>query len=114
MTTLVPSEVVTKGTKAPNNKFQYNYNGLSFDSLDEPGGFEDKLDAFLTYLEQDVAGIKALSEATGADDIFVTICYYISNGIFTNLYLTKSQISRLNALGLMLTFDMYTLGKPPK
>jgi len=114
MTTLVPNEVITPGTKSSNEKFQYNYNGLSFDSPDEPGKFEDKLDAFLAYLEQDVAGVKALSKATGAEDIFVTICYYIGNRIFTGLYLTNNQISRLNSLGLTLTFDIYTLGKPPK
>lgn len=112
LTQLTPSKIIRKGDLFPNNTWEYSYNGLSFESADTPGKFEEKLDEFLTYLEQDIPGIRALAEHTGDDDIFITLRYHISTGIFTRLYLTKSHIARLARLGLSVTFDQYVHGKP--
>ncbi|UOQ52495.1 DUF4279 domain-containing protein [Hymenobacter cellulosivorans] len=112
LTQLTPSEIIRKGDLFTNKAGEYTYSGLSFESADTPGTFEEKLDEFLTYLEQDIPGISALAEHTGDNDIFITLRYHISTGIFTQLYLAKSHIVRLARLGLSVTFDQYVHGKP--
>jgi hypothetical protein len=111
LTQLPPTQIIEKGDSSPINQWKYNYSGLSYESADTPGSFADKLDDFLAYLEKDISGINALNHYTGAEDIFVTVWYHISNGNFTQLYLTKDHIARLAKLGLSVTFDLYVRGQ---
>ena len=88
-----------------------SYSSLWFESSDKPGSIEDKLDEFLAYLEQDVAGIQRLVARTGTADIWVSIGFHISNRNFTRLFLPQHLIARLHHLRLALTFDFRVLGK---
>ncbi|WP_165822241.1 DUF4279 domain-containing protein [Hymenobacter edaphi] len=87
------------------------YNSLWFESSARPGRIEEKLDEFLAYLEQDVAGIHRLIAHTGKADIWVSIGFHIANRNFTQLFLPQELIARLHQLGLALTFDLRMLGR---
>ncbi|WP_197062862.1 DUF4279 domain-containing protein [Hymenobacter sp. APR13] len=114
LTQLPPTEIIKKGDWFPNNQWRYSYSSLSYEATDAPGSFEDKLNEFLAYLEKDISGINALSRHTGADDLLVTVWHHISNGNFTQLYLTKGHVARLAKLGLSVTFDLYARGQALK
>jgi hypothetical protein len=111
ITSIKPTETITKGDFYSNGKFQYSYNGLAFETFSEPGRLERKLEYLLEIFETDPEGIKQLSKQTRTNHLFVTIVYHIGNGIFTGLYLESDIINRLSKLGLELTFDIYVTGK---
>lgn len=111
ITTIKPTRTIKKGDFFSNEKFEYTYNGLEFESFSEPGQIERKLIYLLDILETDLEGIKQLAKQTNTKDIFVTIVYHIGNGNFTGLYLKSDIINRLSKLGLELTFDIYATGE---
>lgn len=111
VSSIKPTNTITKGDFFSNGKFEYTYNGLEFETFSEPGRIERKLDYLLGILETDIEGIKELSRQTSTKDIFVTIIYHIGNGNFTGLYIDNEIINRLSRLGLELTFDIYATGK---
>ncbi len=110
LTTIKPTNTISKGDFFSNGKFEYTYNGLEFETFSEPGRLERKLKYLLDILETDVEGIKELSRQTSKKHIFVTIVYHIGNGNFTGLYLENNIIDSLSKLGLGLTFDIYATG----
>jgi hypothetical protein len=110
-TTLLPSEKNKIGDECSYSKGKISYNNISFESGLKPAPFQSKLNTFLDFLEKDVKGIQELIKTTGDNDIFVHYVYYRSNGNLTQLYLTPQNMSRLNKLGLGLTFDLYSEGK---
>ena len=111
ITSIKPTNTITKGDFFSNGKFEYTYNGLEFETFSEPGRLERKLKYLLDILETDLEGIKKLSVQTSTKDIFVTIVYHIGNGNFTGLYLDNEILNRLARLGLELTFDIYATGE---
>lgn len=111
ITSIKPTKTITKGDFFSNGKFEYTYNGLEFETFQEPGRLERKLKYLLDILETDLEGIKKLSVQTSTKDIFVTIVYHIGNGNFTGLYLDNEILNRLARLGLELTFDIYATGE---
>ncbi|MCP9769080.1 DUF4279 domain-containing protein [Lacihabitans sp. LS3-19] len=111
ITSIKPTNTITKGDFFSNGKFEYTYNGLEFETFSEPGRIERKLNYLLDIFETDIEGIKELSRQTSTKDIFVTIVYHIGNGNFTGLYIDNEIINRLSKLGLELTFDIYATGK---
>lgn len=111
ITSIKPSETITKGDFFSNGKFEYTYNGLVFETFSEPGRIERKLKYLLDILDTDLEGIKQLSKQTSTRDIFVTIVYHIGNGNFTGLYLDNEILNRVTRLGLELTFDIYATGE---
>ena len=110
ITSIKPTETISKGEHFSNGKFEYTYNGLVFKTFSEPGRIERKLNHLLEILEKDVEGLKELSRQTNDKDLFVTIVYHIGNGNFTGLYIDNETINRLSKLGLELTFDIYARG----
>lgn len=111
ITSIKPTNTITKGDFFSNGKFEYTYNGLEFETFSEPGRIERKLNYLLDILETDIEGIKELSRQTSTKDIFVTIVYHIGNENFTGLFIDSEIINRLSKLGLELTFDIYATGK---
>lgn len=111
ITSIKPTNIITKGDFFSNGKFEYTYNGLEFETFSEPGRIERKLNYLLDILETDIEGIKDLSRQTSTKDIFVTIVYHIGNGNFTGLFIDSEIINRLSKLGLELTFDIYATAK---
>jgi hypothetical protein len=111
ITSIKPTNTITKGDFFSNGKFEYTYNGLEFETFSEPGRIERKLNYLLDILETDIEGIKELSRQTSTKDIFVTIVYHIGSGNFSGLYIDNEIINRLSKLGLELTFDIYATGK---
>ena len=111
ITSIKPTNTITKGDFFSNGKFEYTYNGLEFETFSEPGRIERKLNYLLDILETDIEGIKELSRQTSTKDIFVTIVYHIGNGNFSGLFIDSEIINRLSKLGLELTFDIYATGK---
>ena len=110
ITSIKPTNTITKGDFFSNGKFEYTYNGLEFETFSEPGRIERKLNYLLDILETDIEGIKELSRQTSTKDILVTIVYHIGSGNFTGLYIENEIINRLSKLGLELTFDIYASG----
>ncbi|GAB3839957.1 DUF4279 domain-containing protein [Hymenobacter jeollabukensis] len=86
---------------------------LEFESSKSPGRIEEKLDEFLSFLEQDAAGIRQLiaHTDTGSNTLLVGICFHLSNRNFTRLFLPQDLIARLHRLGLELTFDLWIQGR---
>jgi hypothetical protein len=111
LTTLKPTEKISKGDFFSNGKFEYTYNGLVFETYPEPGNIDSKLNYLLDFFESDITGIRELSEQTNCKDLFITIVYHIGNNNFTGLFLDNQIIERLSKLGLGLTFDIYASGK---
>jgi hypothetical protein len=111
ITSIKPTNTITKGVFFSSGKFEYTYNGLEFETFSEPGRIERKLNYLLDILETDLEGIKELSRQTSTKDIFVTIVYHIGSGNFSGLYIDNEIINRLSKLGLELTFDIYATGK---
>ena len=110
ITSIKPTNTISKGDLYSSGKFEYTYNGLVFETYSEPGRIERKLKYLLDILETDIEGTLELSRQTNTKDIFVTIVYHIGNGNFTGLYFDNETINRLSKLGLELTFDIYATG----
>ncbi|MDQ2769142.1 MAG: DUF4279 domain-containing protein [Bacteroidota bacterium] len=74
-----------------------------------PGATNEKLKQLLTFLEQDVDGIKQLvAEADGS--VQVHTVFHNGNTMLGGIYLDKEDIQRLAAFNLEIDFDLYAEG----
>jgi hypothetical protein len=91
------------------NGTTYSFSYIEFIPNTEPGDLEDKLQKLLDFLEKDAAGIKKLAELTSCP-IQVTSIFHNGNTMIGGLHLNSILLSRMNALGLAIDFDLYAKG----
>ncbi len=75
----------------------------------EPGEFEVMLKKLLTFLEQDIEGVRALVDKA-AGFVQISSVFHNGNTVLSGLHLDKECIQRLAALNLEIDFDLYAKG----
>jgi len=109
LTNLTPSDSYDKGDKLGIGEMTANGSSLEFQPNPEPGAAEGKLKKLLTFLEQDVAGVKKLIDEAGGT-IEVHAVFHNGNTMLGGIHLDKEDIQRLAALNLDIDFDLYAAG----
>jgi hypothetical protein len=111
LTNLEPTKGCNKGDiiSVGKNNFPAKGSSVEFKLNPEPGATEEKLKKLLTFLEQDVNGVRHLVDnADGA--IQVHTVFHNGNTMLGGIHLDKEDIQRLAALQLAIDFDLYAEG----
>jgi Domain of unknown function (DUF4279) len=110
MTTIQPTVTWNKGDKNPDSNFDYFFSAITIDSKSGGGTLEEKLDAFLTTLEQDKTGILAL---TNAANVYIQVIahHYIADGNLCSQSWSRDLIKRLYELNLEVNVETFVEGK---
>lgn len=110
MTHLTPTETWNKGDRRKYGNLNHTFSNFAILPNPEPDEFEDKLKKLLDLLEQDKEGIKRLvDKADGYIQVAMDI--HNANGMIGGPNIDKSDIRRMNELGLSINFDLYVGGK---
>ncbi len=105
-TTLTPTQYWDKGDKNPNANFDYFYSAITFEDKSNVGSLEEKLDVFLSMVEQDKEGIKKLSNASNLY-IQVIARHCIADGNLSSFTWSKEMLKRLYELNLEVNIEQY-------
>ena len=109
LTHLKPTESYEEGDKTGFCVSFATVSSIDFKPTTAPSATEEKLKQLLTFLEQDIVGIKKLvAEANGL--IQVHTVFHNGNTMLGGIHLDKEDIQRLAALNLEIDFDLYAGG----
>jgi hypothetical protein len=108
-TSLIPTQSWNKGDKNPNANFDYFFSAITFEDKLGAGTLEDKLDVFLSVLEQDTVGLQKLSSASNVY-IQVIARHCVAEGNLSSIVWTKDLIKRLSALDIEVNIEQYVEG----
>ncbi len=109
-TTLTPSKSWNKGDKNPDSNFDYFFSAITFEDKSGAGTLEDKLDIFLSEVEQDTEGVKRLGEAS---NVYLQIIAQHCNtdGNISGFTWSRDLLLRLTVLNLEVNIEQYVAGK---
>ena len=109
LTSLEPNDSYDKGDKLGIDDLTANGSSIGFMPNPEPGATAEKLKKLLTFLEQDVIGVRRLADEAGGI-IQVHTVFHNGNTMLGGIHLDKEDIQRLAALNLEIDFDLYAEG----
>lgn len=109
LTNLRPTNSYDKGDKIGIGDLTADGSSMEFKPNPEPGATEEKLKKLLSFLEQDVTGVRRLVDEAGGI-IQVHTVFHNGNTMLGGIHLDKEDIRRLAALNLEIDFDLYAEG----
>lgn len=109
ITKLQITESWNNGDQRKSGKGNYAFSSIIIEPNKKPDSFDDKLNQLISELENDIAGIKKLSEIANGY-IQVHMEFHNGNGVIGGPNLSKEIIQKLNDLNLSIDFDLYVSG----
>jgi hypothetical protein len=103
------SESWSKGDSHPRTGLPRKFSSLVLKLPQNPGELNRKLQLLLSFLEQDLVGVKKLIDYYHGG-IQVHIIFHNGNTMLGGLHLDKEDIRRLAALNVEIDFDLYAEG----
>lgn len=110
MTVLVPDSWEDRDDSIGDDGEHEDGSALYFEPNPGWGGFAEKMDKMLTYLETDVEGVRRLVAEANAF-LHVCNCYHVKYIQNEAMELDKKTMSRLVALGLSVNFENQAEGE---
>jgi hypothetical protein len=108
-TTLKPTASFNKGDQRKGVGATHKYSSIVFAPNPEPGEFKVMLKKLLSFLEQDVEGVRALVDKAAGYVRIISI-FHNGNTSLSGLHLDAECIQRLAALNLAIDFDLHAKG----
>jgi len=108
-TSLPPSGGWSKGDLRGKGSATYSFSSLVLELPQEPGELYAKLKPLLSYLAQDLVGIRLLADKYYGI-IQVHTIFHNGNTMLGGLHLDRADIQQLAALNLEIDFDLYAEG----
>lgn len=97
------------GDKRKFGKGNYTFSSIIIEPNKKTDSFDGKLNQLISELENDIAGIKKLTDIANGY-IQVNMKFHNGNGMIGGPNLSKEVIRKLNNLNLSIDFDLYVSG----